>query len=340
MTPRLISSLLIIICICIVSCNSEEKEAIQPQIKIQVTLPEIESDSISQKSDSYSTSPAYGLATIINKRNEPLLKYFEIALQKVGNTYESDLITLPAGHQSDYRLAEFIILDATHKIQYITPVQGSNAAHLVDRPLVMEISIHNRNPVTINPAVVRIHEGDLLEKYGYDLRDYKRRNIVYKNLRNFQIGHTDVFAIDIDSNGIDDYAFTTGVIVNDAGEHYHYRFVPLKANTAAAIDNNVIRFNEGDFIGSNQNFQKLDIESLVIKSINSDGVVWTDSWSNNAQQYIGVHFHLTNNLQNPGTEKYYGWIRISFNKALEKIIVHDMAYMTIPHKSIKAGQMR
>lgn len=50
-----------------------------------------------------------------------------------------------------------------------------------------------------------------------------------------------------------------------------------------------------------------------------------------------IYFFLSDDLQAPGLERYSGWIRSSFNKALEKLIIYDQAYMSIPDRGIKAG---
>lgn len=319
----------------LISCNSEEKVTTSPQVKF------IFSQSLNQfpneEPSNTLTPPAYVLITITNTLKEPLLKRLEIPLSKTNETYESSTLALPNSGSSDYILTEYAILDNAKQVLFVAPIQGSAMAQRVDKPLGIKLTLEQSNVTIVSPEVVRIDEVDLPYNYGYDLEFSKQSNIIYKNLNDGKSGYNQSFAIDIDSNGFDDYAFTAGLLANDIGDHLQFRLVPLKANRTATTNYEVTLFQKDQSIEPTTLFQKLDIEPLVTKTITATTVVWSGEWAEVSNQYIGICFFLSDDLQAPGPEKYYGWIRVSFNKALEKIIIHDMAYMNIPDTGIKAG---
>lgn len=163
----------------------------------------------------------------------------------------------------------------------------------------------------------------------------------YKNLNDVEAGYTFPYVLDIDNDGITEYRFTTGVIVDDLGEHL--RFVVYGAINNGVLNGhnqNALPLAEGDIIEASGVFSK-GTEPLVVRTITPiNTIVWSGDWRNLSNHYIGIAFRPSSSSQGVASPVFYGWIKISFNQATEKIIIHEMGYQTIPNTPIRAGQKK
>lgn len=87
----------------------------------------------------------------------------ELLLLNMNGYYISKPISLPVG---DYKLTEFIILDAGNNVLYITPRENSPKAYLVEHPLPVNFSIEKDSVTKLVPEVIRADSGTP-EDYGY-----------------------------------------------------------------------------------------------------------------------------------------------------------------------------
>jgi len=163
-------------------------------------------------------------------------------------------------------------------------------------------------------------------------------DIVYRQLENAHAGYNQPVAVDMDNDGDIEFGFTTALVAGQGVTHLQFRIHPVYGNQALVTQYDVTPLEKDSEIGPDALFRKLDLEALVIKTITDNSIVWNGPWEDGREAYIGVCFFRLGDLQHPGPERSYGWLRVSFNKNLEKVIVHDLAYSSIPEKGLKAGQ--
>lgn len=163
----------------------------------------------------------------------------------------------------------------------------------------------------------------------------------YKDLNDVEAGYTLPYLLDIDNDGISEYRFTTGVIVDDSGEHLQFVvYGPRNNGVLNGHNQNALPLAEGDIIEASGVFSK-GTEPLVVRTITpTNTVVWYGDWRNLSNRYIGIAFRPSSSSQDIASPVFYGWIKISFNQATEKIIIHEMGYQIIPDTPIRAGEKK
>jgi hypothetical protein len=87
----------------------------------------------------------------------------QLTISNFEGTYYTDSITLPVG---DYFLTHFVVKDENNNVLYVTPIEGSKRAHLVNNPLPIAIICEKDTVNTVAIEVVR-PEGGTLEDFGY-----------------------------------------------------------------------------------------------------------------------------------------------------------------------------
>ena len=103
------------------------------------------------------------LITIKGPGGEMVFEKEPLELFRFGSSYTTRSLRIPVGN---YRLTEFMLMDATGNIVWATPVEGSPLSQLVRHPLPMYFMISHEETTTLDIQVVRVgdhHPSD----FGY-----------------------------------------------------------------------------------------------------------------------------------------------------------------------------
>jgi hypothetical protein len=103
------------------------------------------------------------LITIMNSSGEIVQDRKTLSLYTFGNEFISEPISVVPGN---YQITEFLILDSTGNVLYVTPLQGSELAYLVDEPLPISFEAQSNQTTKVSPEVVAV-EDNLPADFGY-----------------------------------------------------------------------------------------------------------------------------------------------------------------------------
>jgi hypothetical protein len=160
---RLLLLVFFVVSFVFTSCN--EDDTFDPNAKGELMLSFTKTE-ISSKLDAKinDIEPTELLISLENQAGEVIYKNEKIELFKFNDSYISTVISLKVG---DYRLTEFMVVDANNNIVYVTPKEGSDKAYLVDNPLSIEYSILEDEVIKISPEVLSV-ENISPEEFGYN----------------------------------------------------------------------------------------------------------------------------------------------------------------------------
>jgi hypothetical protein len=106
-------------------------------------------------------TPAFVLLSVKDSEGKAQ-ENIKLPLYSLGQSYLSENLELEIGA---YQLSQFVVLDATNKIIYATPLEGSDLAKYVSDPLPMEFSVDTDGTQVI-PQVLAVLEDDKPESFG------------------------------------------------------------------------------------------------------------------------------------------------------------------------------
>ncbi len=172
------------------------------------------------------------------------------------------------------------------------------------------------------------------------------KNIAYTlDGRTVKLGDPLPIAIDINTDGKVDYTIFVELTANSSGDHLYAGINPIDINlikSGPADDNRYL--NMGFLISESPNATiseglqsnerwTADFGTLVIRHTNSDSSVWYEgAWKDNTPNIVGIQ-HVKDG------KKYFGWLRIKFDKSTEVVTLIDYAYEKTESVSIKAGNL-
>ncbi|MEO9483300.1 MAG: hypothetical protein ABJG47_07640 [Ekhidna sp.] len=122
----------------------------------------IESDKGGRTNEDLGT-PSSAIVTVANSDGDVILNRRELALHQFGDSFLSEPVTLTVG---SYSLDDFLILEEETVI-YVSPIEGSDKAYLVDDPLSIEFEVVADEITTLAPEVLAIGEDANAAEYGY-----------------------------------------------------------------------------------------------------------------------------------------------------------------------------
>ncbi len=154
--------------------------------------------------------------------------------------------------------------------------------------------------------------------------------IRYVNLSGAITNHEQSYHLDIDQDGDTDFLFTTVFLTDELGAQYQFLVYPSRANQVFEIAGRVGVLAAMQEIAPGNPFDS-KVQPMVVKSITADGITWMGDWKDATNQYVGIRFTLQDQAY------YYGWIRVSFDRLKEQLIIHDFAYRTVVNSKIEAG---
>ncbi len=159
----------------------------------------------------------------------------------------------------------------------------------------------------------------------------------YIDLQNAEVTHQQPFLLDINSDGITDFSFSTllvgdPVLGRDRLQFYAYS----KISTCLLNDSNDESpvLVKGDRIAAvHTGYLWWEISAIVLaeKITRSNGSVnWEGRWNNANHRYLPV------SIKKSG-ETYYGWVELSMDTHSEKMILHRSAICIEADLPVKAG---
>lgn len=168
-------------------------------------------------------------------------------------------------------------------------------------------------------------------------------NSIYYNTDGRSASNPGSINLDLNSDRTTDYIIYFGVAANSNGDHLYAIINPIDANLIKSgpnIDNNL--FNMGFLVAETYNdninlelqlnqFWTDEPNAIVIRNTNNDASIWYEgNWSNNSSNIVGIQ--LVSN-----GKRYFGWLRIKFDKLTEIVTLIDFAYEKTENRTIKAG---
>lgn len=190
------STLLVpIFLLCLFSCTPDEKIVAEKEVTFSIS-------GISQKEANgggrtkSNADPKSVLVTIKDNSGTTVADRKELTLYKFGDNFLSLPFTLKTSGESHYRLTEFLVVDASNTIAYVSPKEGSAQAHLVADALDIEFAIYMNTITTVAPEVLAVDENSNAESYGYGqfgFNEVKTISAVFsaftKGAANFELTH-------------------------------------------------------------------------------------------------------------------------------------------------------
>ena len=154
--------ILLIVCCVVLSC---EKEDVSPKSgKVEFAFSEL--DAVSGGRIKLTASSL--IISIAKADGESVYDRKNIALHQFGQEFLSEPIALTAGN---YKLTEFIVLDANGAAIYAAPLEGSPLAYLVNDPLTVDFSVTKDQTTKVSPEVIKV-EGNSSTDFGYTTFDF------------------------------------------------------------------------------------------------------------------------------------------------------------------------
>jgi len=171
-----------------------------------------------------------------------------------------------------------------------------------------------------------------------------QKNISYtSDGRTVKLDDPSPIVIDLGADGMADYTVFMELTANSAGDHLYAGINPLGNNLIKSGPADDDRFlNMGFLISELPNAtinEELkpnerwtdDFGSLVVRNTNTDDSVWYEgSWKDNGSNIVAIQFVKDN-------KRYFGWLRLKFDKSTEVVTLVDYAYEKTPDKFIVAG---
>lgn len=153
---------------------------------------------------------------------------------------------------------------------------------------------------------------------GCDDNDDVKDDVIRLNLEDAVARYDQPYVLDIDHNGDSEFVFTTLLVADDLGDHLQFRIVSRHDHAVIGHDDRVDALDPGKTIVADDQFDP-DVSVLVVKTTTNEGTEWPGPWNDTQNKYAGIRFRLHE-------QRYYGWIRLSFDRSAEELILHDMGY--------------
>jgi hypothetical protein len=161
------SILFLVLCFATSSCKKDAGSTSAGQVEFTLVLDNPQS-SLKSISDTTDTSTNSGTAsaiivTIVDASGNVVKNSEKIDLYSMSGSYITQPISLVSG---SYKLTRFLVLDATNKVLYASPVTGSVKAGLVQQPLPIAFSTQTNAVTKLVPEVL-VAKGSTPENFGY-----------------------------------------------------------------------------------------------------------------------------------------------------------------------------
>lgn len=182
--------------------------------------------------------------------------------------------------------------------------------------------------------------------YGEEIVFHTLRDntIIYKeDGRTVRLGDPLPIILDLTGDGVPDYTIFVELTANSHGDRLYAGINPLGDNvikSGPAVDENFL--NMGLLVSEIPDYLidvnlkpgqrwTSDFGALVIRNTFTNGAVSYEGQWSDGSQIVGIQ-HIKDGL------RYFGWLRIYFNKNTEIVTLADFAYESLSDQPIKAGK--
>ncbi len=138
-------------------------------------------------------------------------------------------------------------------------------------------------------------------------------------------------SLDIDGDGDTDLSFVTVLTQEDGTTQLHYRVFPTASNRVFEVGGRALMLTRGQLIEPGNPFDK-NVAPLVTRVEATGSYSWQGDWLHADNHYLG----FLHRMSDGGAQ--YGWVRLSFDRASEKLILHEFGYRIRSNQGIAAGQ--
>ncbi|HNJ72406.1 MAG TPA: hypothetical protein PL129_07890 [bacterium] len=163
------------------------------------------------------------------------------------------------------------------------------------------------------------------------------KEIFHRSLNDRAVKYLSPQTVDLDSNGAEDYSFTTSLMQEDGKTVLQF---VINGTTSNAVLYNtssaeIPALAQNTLISSSPASPKQwdafenDLCSILYTSATDS--VWRGNWSKANHQFVGVRFTVSD-------QHHYGWISMSADTTNGQLILHACAFNTTAGGSIKAGE--
>jgi hypothetical protein len=155
-------ALLVLACV-LFSCEHD----LGYQGTVSFTFNPVESGSSTLKAAAVAGTPTKMVFNVVDAKQggDPIQK--EVSIYLLGGSYVSEPLALPA---SSYLLKEFLVLDESGKVMYLSPKEGSSKAYLVKDPLDIAFDVKVEEMTTLSPEVIGDEDATPAD-FGYTVFD-------------------------------------------------------------------------------------------------------------------------------------------------------------------------
>jgi hypothetical protein len=182
--------------------------------------------------------------------------------------------------------------------------------------------------------------------YGEEIvfQTMRDNTIIYKeDGRTVRLGDPLPIILDLTGDGVPDYTIFVELTANSQGDRLYTGINPLNNNvikSGPAVDENFLSMGllvaelSDSLIDENLKPDQRwtsDFSALVIRNTYTSGAVsYEGPWSDGSQ-IVGIQ-HVIDGL------RYFGWLRVDFDKLTEIITLSDYAYESLSDMPVRAGQ--
>jgi hypothetical protein len=170
-----------------ISCGPREIAVELGQVKFGINKPASIGGRVNE-----TFMPAYVLLSITDATDHPVETDRKIALYSFGASYVSESLQLKTG---GYKISKFLVLDASNKIIYASPLGGSPQAKYVTNPLPMNFTVAENGSTLVTPQVLQVVDGTTPDIFGYASFGFEVVGSVTKKLKEVIVNASDPYKI-------------------------------------------------------------------------------------------------------------------------------------------------
>jgi hypothetical protein len=100
---------------------------------------------------------------------------YELVLYDINGQFVTESLTLDTG---DYKLTQYLVVDADRNVIFAAPLEGSNLGELVSDPLPIQFTVFNNVTTSVNVEVLPT-EGSTAQDFGYAVYTF---DVIYADL--------------------------------------------------------------------------------------------------------------------------------------------------------------
>jgi hypothetical protein len=229
------------------------------------------------------------LVSIKDEQGVLLHNKLEISLYEFNGQFISQPLVLDAG---DYTLEEFIVLNAANQVIYLSPIEGSELAYLVEKPLAIDFAVEEDEVTNVTPEVIEAG-GNLAIDFGYTTFTFEIVNtlkflsagFVFNTASN-QLELTG-YNLLVTANGVTLYNgpqpnATTRIVVKADFTNYTLTF------SKTGYESIVRNFTKNDLVN---NFETNPINVVFLQTSLSTGLIAHYPFNGNANDVTGNNYH-------------------------------------------------